>query len=375
MEFDLELLPLFFADPKDYIIVNRKPSKQYIDSLKRLKVNIPSFSLETEITNNSEFINLKKNQLKPWGWSPAEHKFLSQLKGNCSDNFKNSPVYKWLPQHRNLYSKKFATSILQTLLEDFPNEHFIPLNQLTEVCSTKSEFELLLKRWGQLMIKAPWSSSGRGLQTIRRTPVHPKVWEKIMAIVKDQGYAIVEPYLNKVLDLAYQFEIKKGKVEYLGISNFSTDYKGQYNGNSLNGLPVHLEKNLIDFVNLMPEIIIPAAIKVIEKSDLAIYYEGIFGLDTLIYLNDKNELKINPCLEINVRQNMGLLSIYLEKLIHPEKRGLYKTYYKPGTSFYHFSEEMKNKNPLKITNSKIESGFFPLIDMDEDTRFGAYLLV
>lgn len=72
---------------------------------------------------------------------------------------------------------------------------------------------------------------------------------------------------------------------------------------------------------------------------------------------------------------MGLLSIYLEKLIHPEKKGLFRTFYKPGTSFYQFSREMQKKHPLIITNQKIESGFFPLIDIFEDTLFGAYILV
>jgi hypothetical protein len=31
--------------------------------------------------------------------------------------------------------------------------------------------------------------------------------------------------------------------------------------------------------------------------------------------------------------------------------------------------------PLRITNNKIESGFFPLIDASENTLFGAYILV
>lgn len=72
---------------------------------------------------------------------------------------------------------------------------------------------------------------------------------------------------------------------------------------------------------------------------------------------------------------MGLLSVYFEKLIPPEKKGLFRTYYNPGTSFYQFSREMQKKHPLTITNQKIASGFFPLIDIYEDTLFGAYILV
>ncbi len=375
METDLDILPLFFTNSKDYLIVNKKPSKLYLEALKCLNIEIPMFILREKMINDKNFSIVQKGQLKPWGWSPAEHKFLSPLKESCSENFSNSPVFNWLPQHKNLYSKKFAAGILKILLEDYAHDFFIPKRQLTEVCTIQAEIENLIQRWGQLMIKAPWSSSGRGLQTIRRTPVHPKVWAKILSIIKEQGYAIVEPYLNKVLDLAFQFEMTKGKVKYLGISNFSTDYKGQYNGNSLNGLPDYLDKELTDFVNLLPEKIIPSLITILEKSDLARYYEGIFGVDTLVYIDENKELKVNPCLEINVRYNMGLLSIRLEKLIHSEKKGVYKTYYNPETTFFQFAEEMKKKHPLKIVDHKIESGFFSLIDSTEETLFGAYLLI
>jgi hypothetical protein len=36
---------------------------------------------------------------------------------------------------------------------------------------------------------------------------------------------------------------------------------------------------------------------------------------------------------------------------------------------------MEKKYPLKITQGKIESGFFPLTDADNVSLFGAYLLI
>ena len=60
---------------------------------------------------------------------------------------------------------------------------------------------------------------------------------------------LAEPYLNKVLDLALQFELKKGKIEFLGISNFCTNKKGQYEGNRLNALPEVVEKRILEFAD------------------------------------------------------------------------------------------------------------------------------
>jgi hypothetical protein len=232
-----------------------------------------------------------------------------------------------------------------------------------------------IQHWGNLMIKAPWSSSGRGLQPITKTPVHPKVWEKVIGIVKEQGYAIAEPYLNKVLDLAFQFELKKGRVEFLGISNFFTNKKGQYEGNYLNGLPLELEKRVLEFADFAVCEIRRPLINAIEASEMGIFYEGVFGVDTLIYSDENDTLKINPCLEINVRYTMGLLALRLEELIHKKKNGIYRTYYQPGTSFYTFKKEMEKKYPLKILENKIESGFFALTESNETSLFGAYILV
>jgi hypothetical protein len=136
-----------------------------------------------------------------------------------------------------------------------------------------------------------------------------------------------------------------------------------------------LEKQLFEFVGFVTHEIRQPLINTIESSEMANFYEGVFGVDTLIYVDEKNKLKINPCLEINVRHTMGLLALRLEKLIHQNKRGIYRTYFQPGTSFYTFKKEMEKNHTLKITENKIESGFFALTEATEDSLFGAYILV
>lgn len=225
------------------------------------------------------------------------------------------------------------------------------------------------------MVKAPWSSSGRGLQKVTKTPVAEKVWEKLLGIINDQGYSIVEPLLEKALDLAFEFELKNGKVTYLGISRFLTDEKGQYQGNSLNGWPLEINSEITGFAENLPGMILKPLIKLIERSLLANYYEGIFGVDMLIFRDETGYLLVNPCLEINVRQNMGLLSMHLEKMISPNKKGVFKTFYNPKQTFQEFKKEMEKTWPLKVENSKIESGFFPVIPVFENTNFGAFILI
>lgn len=375
MESDLAAIQMFLAQQKDFVLVDTMPSDSFLNTLKDLGFSIPHFILKDEAKSGKEFISLKKNKLLPWGWSPAAHKTLSSFKESCSEKFKSSPVFNWQPEYKKLYSKRFAMEILKDIIDNFPNEHYISKQQLTTVCETKAEIELHLQKWEKLMVKAPWSSSGRGLQPITKTPVHEKVWEKILAMVKDQGFVIVEPYVNKVLDLAFQFELKNGKVSFLGFSNFSTDYKGQYNGNSLNGLPWDLDQEILDFAHSIPEKIIPTLSKIIESNQLSESYEGFFGVDTLIFRDENKDLKINPCLEINLRQNMGLLALQFEKIIDESKQGVYRTFFHPKKTYFQFKKEMEENNPLVFSNGKIKSGFVSLTEAIEDTLFGAYLLV
>jgi hypothetical protein len=375
MESDLSALPLFFSGKNDFVMVDKMPSTKLIENLKQTGVEPPNFILKTELNSNRQFIQQPKNKLLPWGWSPAAHQLLFPLKQSCSSEFCQSPVFNWKPEHREITSRKFASEVLINVCNATNADYLLPEALYPKICITQTDFENAVRQWGKIMVKAPWSSSGRGLQPITKTPVHQKVWEKIMGIVKDQGYAIAEPYLNKVLDRAFLFELKKGKVRFLGISNFIANKKGQYEGNYINGLPVKTNKSIVEFANIAEREIRGPLIKVIENSKMAVFYEGVFGVDTLIYTDETGKLKINPCLEINVRHTMGLLSLQLEKLIKPAKNGMFKIFYQPGVSFYTFKKEMEKEYPLKISHSRIESGFLALTEAAEDTLFGAYLLV
>lgn len=375
MEEDLGSLPLFFAQPADIILVKKMPPSEFTASLQKINIIPPRFFQLNEIRTNPELFSRPKNRLLPWGWSPAAHKLLAPLKSTCSAAFLESPVAKWQPESREIYSKKFALEILKLLLPELPREMVLPYHFIPQVCTTKPEIESQIRKWGNIMVKAPWSSSGRGLQRVTKTPVVEKVWEKLLAIIRDQGFVVVEPLLNKALDMAFQFKIKNGNINYVGISRFLTDDKGQYQGNFLNGWPGELDSEITEFAEKLPEMIVKPLATAVKNSLLVKYYEGHFGVDTLIFRDEQNKLRVNPCLEINVRQNMGLLSLYLEKLISPQQKGVFKTYYQPGKSFAEFAEIMTKKHPLMLKNSKIEAGFFPIIPVFPTTQFGAYILV
>ncbi len=380
MEKDLELLLIFLAQPEDVLLVRELPPENYLQKLRIIGKTQPQFFPIQSVRDDVSFQNLPKNRLRPWGWSPASHRLLEPLKESCSPDFQNSPVFRWKPEHKEICSRKFALEILKSI----PSEISLSPAFFPKICKTREDIEDCIARCGKIMVKAPWSSSGRGLQRVTKFPVIEKVWEKLLGIINEQGYAVVEPLLDKVLDMAFQFKITRGKIEYIGISRFFSDKKGQYQGNFLNGWNVsassglffpEIEPETVQYAETLPEIFTPHLIKALESSEFAQLYDGNFGVDILIFRDENGELKVNPCLEINVRQNMGLLSLQFEKFVTPEKTAVFRTFYQPGKFFSEFVQEMKREFPLQVKDFRIDSGFFSLTPIREETLFGAYLLV
>ncbi|MGE0018540.1 MAG: hypothetical protein AB7S72_02645 [Draconibacterium sp.] len=375
MEADLAVLPMLFAKRSDFVLVDELPDNNYLETMRHLGFVIPRFILKKELSENRFFFDETKNRLLPWGWSPAAHKFLTPLKQSCSPGFQNSPVFQWIQEHRNISSRKFAYEILNKVINSFSVNWLIEDSQLPIICKTPSDIEKAIADWGNLILKAPWSSSGRGLQPITKTPIHPKVWEKINSVISEQGFIMAEPMLNKVHDMAFLFELKNGCTRFLGVSHFFTNNKGQYGGNWLNGLPQNQSPKLTDFIQKCIEVLTQPLMNAIDNSLMAKHYEGVFGIDTLIYRNANNELRINPCLEINVRHTMGMISLRLEKWLGAEITGTYRIFYQPGTSFATFKKIMEQKHPVKLSDGKFQSGFLALTPSNESVQFGAYLLV
>lgn len=372
MEEDLDLLPAYLATPDDGIILYNYPSDSFLDDFQKIEFKFPGFIQKKY--RNLATLNPIRN-IKPWGWSPATHKQTEYLKNLCSDEFSVSPVFNWNPEIRHFYSRSFAATVLAEVLKNLNKKNVLPNNYLPKICQNKTDVENALNCWGKIMLKAPWSSSGRGLQPITKTPVHQKVWEKINGIIRDQGFVLAEPLLNKVHDLAFLFDIKKGIISFTGTSHFFTDKNGKYEGNFLNGISKPDFQEINSFINEMQVKILTELIRVLQNSKLPAVYEGPFGVDMLIYRDDNDELFINPCLEINLRFTMGFVALKIEKMLAEKSNGVFRIFYEPGKSFLSFSNEMRTKHPLIITKSKIEAGFLTLTEPTPDKKFGAYLLV
>ena len=102
-------------------------------------------------------------------------------------------------------------------------------------------------------------------------------------------------------------------------------------------------------------------------------YEGIVGIDMMVVSGGL----IHPCVEINLRMNMGVVahSIY-EKYICKKSHGrFYVTSYATHDELVAFHAQMKDANPLVFEDGTVKSGYMNLTYIGEQTMSMAYIMV
>lgn len=370
-EKDCAVLPFLFADPDDFVLTEIKPSPEFIQKLRDAGFQLPVFA------NNIELMDkISLNRLLPWGWSPAAHFMLKSLKEKCSPDFKNSPVYSWHDIHKTLFERKTSLDFLNRLLENHPLNLFLERQRTGIILTTAEDIEILLTRQCPLVLKAPLSSSGRGIQIIRKAELNTSNKQWISGVLKQQGYMIAEPYLDKITDLSFQFKINdQGEPEYLGYSLFETNSNGQYKSTYIHPkigslVPAGRYNEVLNLIEITAELLA----KNLQNSIYTTWHRGLMGIDALIY-QDGKDFKIQPCIEINSRMNMGILAMQLEKYLYPEASGKFTLYYGKKGQYEHYASHMAQEKPIKFQNGRIKSGFLSLTEPDSSKQFGACLQI
>ncbi len=373
MENDLAMLPFVYASPGDYVLTEQKPSADFLTFLKNAGFVLPDFVKASDLNSKTSY---SLNEIRPWGWSPAAHYSLAKLKDQCSEDFKNSPVFNWTNNSKMLYERISSLKLLNKIVSENDVDWMIKKNMTGIVVSSVCEIETYLKTNTPIVLKAPLSSSGRGIQIIRNPDLNNSNRQWIHGVLKQQQYLIVEPFLDKQIDFSFQFNIhSETAVEYLGYSIFETNSNGQYIGTMINP---DLSMLLQDLDMHKFNIWLVATEKIIREtllfSDYVKYHRGFIGVDAMVFKHQEKTL-IQPCIEINCRMNMGVLSLHLARMIDTQSSGIFKLFNGKQGDFFKFATEQQKINPLKMKNGKICSGFLQLTEPDSCNKFGAYTVL
>lgn len=368
-ENDLALLPSYFAKPHDFVIALEFPKNNFLPQFEPLEWSFPNVVTMEQIHEAAVSEKQRFNELKPWGQSMVVHHKFRDLKTYFSTDFRESITGKWNPKLKDFYSRLFAKHILSHFFKNNPQPYFAPETCTPQICYQTSQAAEWHKKWEQSVFKMALSASGRGIQMVRYSYLHTSITDRLQGMLNKQGCFMAEPMLDRKLDFATQFGIKNGIVTFIGLSVFDTDKEGQYQGNVLNINNRKYTEPTLDLLTDRLNTISEGLTKTLQNSDLPNNYEGILGIDGMVYKHN-GKLLIQPCLEINLRYNMGALALELDKLLCINSFGNYRQFMGKAGDFTAFIESQSKPN---FKNGRIKSGVLSLTPQSQTTRFGAYI--
>lgn len=362
MAEDLALLPIWYAQPGSGVLASSAYNADYLRKMQQL------FSLPIQLVTEPELSECADVQVFPWGWNLTLRKYL--IKAGLSEQ--KLPAAEHLATYRPLSSRKMAMEVLSVF--DWENR---------EGCCGQSYYlpfllscKMFVERHKKCVLKAPWSGSGKGLNWCQRTFTKSvEGWCK--HIIKEQGFVSGEPLYNKVEDFAMEFYSDgRGKVLFMGYSLFATNKSGAYSGNILMSSP-DIEKRLEKYVSPNTIVYIRERLCEMLSEIYGTAYTGYLGVDMMVCLLSDNKYAVHPCVEINMRMNMGVVShLFRENFMASESIGHFSIeYYSSNAELLERHEQNLESHPLMVANGKLVSGYLPLVPVTTRSHYRAYVFV
>jgi hypothetical protein len=216
----------------------------------------------------------------------------------------------WDPRHRALYEKTWSVERLRERpdLCD-PAVVGVPCRSWEEVLRVTTDAHV---------VKAPLGTAGRGM----RRPGDPdfEAWSR--GVLAAQGALVVEPWLDRVLDLSLQFDVSPdGAVTSGAWGRFLTDGRGHYRGAVL-GRPLEETPGAVRRLLAEEGDRLTTMVRHLGPAMAALGFSGPAGIDALVYrVGDRVALK--PLVELNPRLTMGRVARALERRVAAARTGLW----------------------------------------------------
>ena len=363
MQQELAFLPAWYGNKDDLVLVEK--SDNYFSLLNKNIYNLPQPITQDELTKHND------SEISLWGISPQAVHYFNMLNKEYEVNL-NIP--KWHSEYKILNSRLNAKDCLTEIIRQIPQiqDSIIPQFH-TELKEIDNAVRLSSV---QLLAKAPYSSSGRGLLWLPISELTRTENQILHGILKKQGSVTLERVLDKTTDFAMEFLTDgNGGIQFAGYSLFETNSKGAYESNHLDSQQ-NIEKELTQNISLELLDKVKQALASILREKYAHLYKGCIGVDMMIY-TDEEEYKLHPCVEINMRFNMGYLALKLfENFITPTSHGKFCIDFNSTEgSLYEQHITMQQKYPIQYQKGKIASGYLSLCPMNENNKYRAYILI
>lgn len=363
MASELALLPMWYAEEGSAVLA---PSAYNLDYVKKIQELL---GLSVDLITEPELAIEQDLDIRPWGWDVALRKRLSVLGVD-------EVLLPSMGQLNDLREYSHRSKAVALLPELQLNEYFCGESYYLK---TPEEWKRFVEGRKECLLKAPLSGSGKGLNWCKGI-FTPFISGWCTRVAASQGGVIAEPIYNKVEDFAMEFYSDgAGELTFVGYSLFHTGKSGMYEGNCLLSNEA-IRKQLAQYIPLEALMDLENCLKYRLSALVGTVYKGYLGVDMMICRfpeNEKPVFRIHPCVEINLRMNMGVIARFLhDRYVRPGSTGRFVIDYHPSEGeALQEHERMSATYPLESREGRVYSGYLPLVPVHKRSCYRAWIWV
>ena len=355
---DLANLPQFLGRADDIVLLEKRPSVEFLSTLKQAGFLLPEFVelSEGRIDPAGSLGQRKLGGLRPWAWGRDSVELLAPLFAHVTGEARTAS--QCFNDHiARLYSKAWSAAFLRTVLAHWcegdaaqtPTAEGSSLGSsvatepwlCTEheagvaVDSLEGALEAIaaIRRHGHHRVVAKEAHGLAGHNAIRlwEPEVLPAQRQWLAHAVQHGRQVVIEPWLERELDFSVQLEMGPSKLKLCGYTGLINDQRGQFLANRAEA---HYSRRLpANATALFRE---PADISgrlqrlygeiflLLEAELQRVGFVGPIGIDAFVYRTPEGGFRLKPVVEINPRYTMGRLTVELMKQTCPGSCGLFR---------------------------------------------------
>jgi uncharacterized ferritin-like protein (DUF455 family) len=369
---DLENLPQFLCRQDDLVLVERRPSVEFLSSIKQAGFPLPEFvEMRKPFTRPPDTLSpsdgerdgvrgirglaqRKLGRLRPWAWSPDSVELLASLFGNVTAE-RRTAGQRFNDRIAQLYSKAWSAEFLRKFLtrssrgdeahaseSPIANRHpaiqswlcieeevGVAVNSLDEALAAIAAIRV--RGHHKIVVKEAIGLAGRNAMRLFEPELLETHRRWMANALRNGRQLVVEPWLERERDFSVQLEMTPEGLKLRGYTGLLNDAKGQFQGNAAAPkFERRIPPDVIALFDEPPDIAtrlhaLYANISSLLEAELRrAEFLGPIGIDGFVYRCAGDRCRLKPIVEINPRYTMGRLTVELMKHVAPGSHGLFR---------------------------------------------------
>jgi uncharacterized ferritin-like protein (DUF455 family) len=331
---DLENLPQFLCRQDDIVLVEQKPSVEFLSRIKQAGLALPEF---VELKNAGRLKRRKLGGLRPWAWGPDSFELLKPIFTSVTGE-KRDDEKRFNPGIARLYSKAWSAEFLRKVLRILrrgqnpevaqprrpagenwlcgEDEAGVAVNSVGETLAVIAKIRS--RGHHKIVVKAAFGVAGSNALRLFEPEILPAQLRRLENAFARKRELVVEPWLERELDFSVQLEMTARGLKLCGYTGLLNDARGQFIANFAEphhhqripaGIiarfraPADISNRLLEFYG---EIFAR-----LEMELRRVDFTGPIGMDAFVYRDAGGAVKLKPVVEINPRYTMGRVLVEL----------------------------------------------------------------